>query len=596
MKVIRLSSLDELIKIREEWNQLVDAQPGLTVFQRMEWMESWWSVFGDSLDLYVLAVYDENGQLAGAGPWYCETISLAGWKIRGLFFIADQVSDYGQILAASGREGAVWQALLGYLQQTKGSWDYLALREIPEPGLVQLHGGLPKPFVLQVTKSSQTFRLPLKESWARFQESVNKRMIKKYIRQKRLLGDYRLRSYSGDAITANVLEQVVQINRLSPLVKRTGSIFLHPDYRRFHESLFKSSLKNNIRILMLDLGGVPAACHYSFFYKGVLSIYNCCFNENLGKLSIGLFMDLLNIETAYQEGVKAIDYMRGEYDFKKHYNSESHQNTDVVLFKNNLFRMAYALATFFFRNVRKAYAKVVVPCKLAFIAMGDFLKFGQNAIHRQGWQNLAIYLFRKISRRMLQWGEVFNMRVRIREMAACDLIRKPESVEVRELFVSDYEILEQMVGTRNLPVMMSRFWSGDWCWGILHGGRLAGYVWANSKEQIDQNLNIQVPLNHDEIYLYDGIIHEQYRGAGLMGVMLREVARDPKLKRWLYATGMVNPRNAAQIKTMKKLGFTITDKISRANVFLMGFQKSQQLVPVAECLEQDRQQPQLTKK
>jgi len=46
MNVIRVTSMDDIGKLREDWNGVVASNPESVVFQRMEWLDSWWSVFG----------------------------------------------------------------------------------------------------------------------------------------------------------------------------------------------------------------------------------------------------------------------------------------------------------------------------------------------------------------------------------------------------------------------------------------------------------------------------------------------------------------------------------------------------------------------
>lgn len=589
MNVIRVTSMDDIGKLREDWNGVVASNPESVIFQRMEWLESWWSVFGKGREMFLLAVYDGN-RLVGGAPWYRSTHSILGWKIRCLRFFADVDSDYCQILAAAGREADVWKAVFDYLQEHRREWDYLLWREVPA-SCETLAEMLPRTGVMRSRRrrTNRTFLLPLNGTWEGFRGAVNKRMIKKFDRQRRLLGSYRLETYHGDAITREVADRLVALAKSIPCAKRAGSIFLSPDYYRFHcEGVWKTPMKHAIQILILYLGDTPAAYHYSFFHGQSVGLYNCSYNDIFKKISIGMFMDLLNIERGYAQGRKAVDFMRGDYWFKTQYNTEVRHNSEITLYQKRWLEMGHRLYRSGYQLLVAVYVRTLLPVKRAAITAGE--RFGQylQSARQHGWKHYFSIAAQTVVNRIYRQGEVYVMRGRIREVAAAEWPLDPD-VSVRELFLSDYSRLEDLVRSKNMPAIVSRFWSGDCCWGVFHRDALAGYVWVTSKDQQDRSFGIHVTLSHDEVYLYDGIVAELYRGRGLMGLLLRELAKDSKFRKPLFLTGMVDTHNAPMIKTMKKLNFAIEGKISRTNIFFFGLQKHQKMVPVSAPLEPENQ-------
>ncbi len=122
LRVRRLNNLDELAPLADDWNRLAQDVP----FRRFDWLTTWWRHYGGANgELFVLAVEDEGGRLAGLAPWYIESTFLRGRVVQ--FLGGGEVcSEYVTILSSPGRERSVAGALAQWLSRER-SWELLEL-------------------------------------------------------------------------------------------------------------------------------------------------------------------------------------------------------------------------------------------------------------------------------------------------------------------------------------------------------------------------------------------------------------------------------------------------------------------------------------
>src|SRR6185436_14236646 len=137
MKVEVLGGFDALDEQR--WNGLVERSSSRSVFLTWQWQTSWTRAFADGRPLQILTVIDDGGALAGILPLY--EGEAGGCRIVG----GEDVSDYLDLIAAPGAEGAVWEALLQHRAAHPAVWALRGIR--PEsctlttlPSLVAAHG------------------------------------------------------------------------------------------------------------------------------------------------------------------------------------------------------------------------------------------------------------------------------------------------------------------------------------------------------------------------------------------------------------------------------------------------------------------------
>ncbi|PYM56064.1 MAG: hypothetical protein DMD79_22020, partial [Candidatus Rokuibacteriota bacterium] len=79
-----LTTFPELLALRVEWEQLVDAADDATVFQSWVWVTSWYEHFGVGKDLWIFTVRDEQGRLVGLTPCSRSSSGVGGFRLLHL--------------------------------------------------------------------------------------------------------------------------------------------------------------------------------------------------------------------------------------------------------------------------------------------------------------------------------------------------------------------------------------------------------------------------------------------------------------------------------------------------------------------------------
>lgn len=574
MDIIRYTP-EHWTQLRDEWNRLADENPDASVFQRFEWNEAWWRAFGETQDLYVLAAF-EDGRLAGLAPLLRRNVRTGGRRLRQIAFLADQVTDYCRILTAPGRETEVYRALWHYFQSRPKDWDVIRLNELPEnawPGLMRSLEAFPFPRARN--EAAKTFHIPVADrNWDQYWNRINKRLRAKHERQSRLLAGYRHRVFTGDGITPRLLAEIDELNRWIPADKRDGSIFLNEAYRRFHcDYLFRSPLKSHIVITALYLGAKLAAYHYSFDYKNVINVYHCNYDEVFDRLSVGFFLDMLNIRAAFESGRREMDFLRGDYDYKRNYNTQVRQNCELLVFRNASMQKRYELSRRVYAAAKRFYVEFGLPLKRwardGWRAGARFFR----QLRKNGWRHYARIVAGMLGGKIWINGRAYVLRADRKLLAGARCAKPvPDGCEFREITLADYTGLEKLVSRKNMPIIVERFWAKDRCWGAFERGTLVGYCWLTDKDTHDVSMGFEIKVASGELYLYDCMIHPAHRGRGLMYLLLYSLFQSEFIRGFRIVTSIVFKGNWPIIKTLHGLQFACEEEIRRLRLLFFNWE------------------------
>ncbi|MFV1959331.1 MAG: GNAT family N-acetyltransferase, partial [Planctomycetota bacterium] len=122
--------------LRAEWDDLLSASAGGSVFLRFSWISTWWQVFGPRFGLLVLTARDGAGRLVGVAPLMTGPgPGRLGRRLPHLLFIGQQgdtLSEQLDFLARRGLEAEVMEAFAEHVVSTAGrAWQVLLLERVP---------------------------------------------------------------------------------------------------------------------------------------------------------------------------------------------------------------------------------------------------------------------------------------------------------------------------------------------------------------------------------------------------------------------------------------------------------------------------------
>jgi CelD/BcsL family acetyltransferase involved in cellulose biosynthesis len=117
-----------ILRLREEWNPLVERSRADSLFLTWEWIDTWRQGVEGSVQPFVVTARDESGALVGIAPLYRARMRLLrGVPVRALRVLGDYHSggEYGDWILDPAREAEAGAALAEALAAARARWDCL---------------------------------------------------------------------------------------------------------------------------------------------------------------------------------------------------------------------------------------------------------------------------------------------------------------------------------------------------------------------------------------------------------------------------------------------------------------------------------------
>ena len=313
-------------RLRPEWNALLADSAADTLFLTWEWQSTWWRQLGEG-DLLVLAVRDGGGRLAGIAPFYAtgepgrRSLSLVG---------CEDVSDYLDIIARQGQEGAVLAAVLDTLAGQPDAWDELDLCNVPaaSPSLVHLPA-------LAQARGWQAVETPedvcpiitLPATWDEYLATLNKHQrheARRKLRKMQEEAQYAYHVYKDGPKLMAALDDFFVLHRLS-----------HTDKARFMDERMAGFFRaitdvlgaaGWVELCLLTIDERPAAAMYNFRYHDQVLVYNSGYDPAYrSNLSSGIVLLCLCIQDAIVRGLRVFDFLQGNEEYKYRFGGKDTQ-------------------------------------------------------------------------------------------------------------------------------------------------------------------------------------------------------------------------------------------------------------------------------
>ena len=322
MLVQRITEVAQLEVLAADWRRLAVAGSAPLPFSTPEWLLPWWKHFSrqhalSSDELRAYAFRDREGALVGLAP--LAITQWPGWgplSLRRLQVLgADPaLTEVNPVLAADGREAAVWSSLLGGLQED-GGFDR-ARWWVPE--------GTPGAAALQtesVTWEGERpmFLLDLPATWEAFKSS-RPRNIKESLRKcyNSLARDghtFELVARSQPEELRGALERFFELHHERATQTDTvvhGDWFHAPTARAFlHEAVANFARTGQARVFELHIGGKVVATRVGFVLGSSLYLYYSGYSSDWAKYSVMTTCTAEAIQWAIRQGLRTVNLSFG---------------------------------------------------------------------------------------------------------------------------------------------------------------------------------------------------------------------------------------------------------------------------------------------
>ncbi|MER2599530.1 MAG: GNAT family N-acetyltransferase [Caldilineales bacterium] len=320
--------------LRSEWNALLTRSRANTLFLTWEWQTTWWRCLGEG-DLFILAWHDA-GALVGIAPLYYHPDGAGRQRFDLVGCV--EVSDYLDLICASGYEQAVYDACLAWLLDDQSpSWDEahlcnlaqnsLSYTLLPERAAARgLHAVVTVEDVCPLITLPDSFESYLQEQLSKKQRHEIRRKLR------RVEEDGRSRWYvaSAEGDISAATDAFLHLHRLSDAAKNN---FMTSDMERFFRTLMAVMQQAGwLHLAFIEINGDKAATMLCFIYEGRVFVYNSGYDPtSYAELSPGIVLTTWLIEDAIARGLRCFDFLQGNEVYKYRFGAQDTLVYSVVL-------------------------------------------------------------------------------------------------------------------------------------------------------------------------------------------------------------------------------------------------------------------------
>ncbi len=311
-----LITAEPIETLRGEWAALHRTVPGATAFAYPAWHEAWLRHLGASVFPIFLALRREEA-LIGVLP-----LTVKGREARVLG--DPNLSDHAGLLVRAGDEQASMIALVEWLMEDLvRSFEAWGL-----PAGSPLHAALfaaADHYGWDATEEHEAVTpiLELPAVWEAYLGSLAKKHrheLRRKIRNLERAGDVGFESATTAEEVRGVVDGLIEMMRESREDKRA---FLTPPIEAFFRDLASElSALGLTRISTLTLDGRAVARVLTIENDSRTMLYNSGFDPEFAALSAGLVSKVYVVREAIERGHGAVDFLRGDEEYKRHLGGE----------------------------------------------------------------------------------------------------------------------------------------------------------------------------------------------------------------------------------------------------------------------------------
>lgn len=323
---------DEFSRFADPWNELAGNMP----FRRWEWNHAWWSGYGDSLELCLLAVESKKGELIGLAPWCIETSASRGRVLRLLGF-GEACTDYVGVLAAPGRDADVATALADWLtgtarwpgRESRFSWDLLELEAIQSDDAVAAHlverlgeAGC----AVHSSAGPRCWRLAIPATWEEYEASISsshRKQIRRCERRLETSGHCALRLAQDRESFQRGMKLLVELHQRRWQSLGQPGCFASPQFSKFlHEAAAGLFAVGQLQLAWLEVSKRPAAVEFQVLGDNMIYAYQGGVEPDLIDQEPGRMVKIALLKRAMSRQIRSLDFLRGDEPYKAHWRAE----------------------------------------------------------------------------------------------------------------------------------------------------------------------------------------------------------------------------------------------------------------------------------
>lgn len=303
-----VSSAADLDALASEWDGLVRAMARPSPFLLHGWVTAWWRQYGAGAELATI-VARRDGRPVGVVPAYIRR----SHGVRVARFLGGHESALADVLLAPDEPASTAQLLVDELRRQP--FDFADFFGLPGGSVLASAGG--PPLIERV--DAPVLEMP--DGWdALYTARVGSKKRSLHRRRLRQLGEVGpvefVAARTGEELEP-LLEDAFRLHELRWRGRPDASTFGTDGGRVFHREALRSLAGQDVlRLVMMRVGGAPAAFHYFFALDGVMVVHRLAFDPALASYSPGLVATLETLRRASEEGLTKVEFLGGGERYK----------------------------------------------------------------------------------------------------------------------------------------------------------------------------------------------------------------------------------------------------------------------------------------
>jgi CelD/BcsL family acetyltransferase involved in cellulose biosynthesis len=315
LTVAELGSIDDLLAVRDEWDELAVATGD--PFGTTAWLAAWWGSFGTGVPA-VLTVRDPAGRLVAGLACRRPARSAGTWRAAA----DDESGSWGLVAADDDARRRAWAALAdagpGRLLLTgldTGRDVPLAREALVRAGYrVVDRPGPRSPYLALPATMDQLLRSRSRN----LRKQVNHRR-NQLARQ----GPIELRVVRGGADLAPALDAALRLEGTAWKVRAGTAILSDPRRERLFRGFTAAAADRGwLRVVLLEVGGEPVAADLAVAFAGAAHVLKTGFDDRYERFSPGLVLRAEAIRAAIDEGLTGYAFLGSADDYKLRWTEE----------------------------------------------------------------------------------------------------------------------------------------------------------------------------------------------------------------------------------------------------------------------------------
>ena len=316
LKTALITSAQDFLSLRPDWNELVSRMEFPEIFYSWEWNWFYYQHFRDRSPL-VLVTVRQSGRLVGLAPMcLIQRPAFGGTvRVRVLETIVGNLADYRNWLVDhTAHRWRVVQEIVGALAQSATDWDVLEMRQVPcrDITIFQMLSALEE-FPELRHRIRHDSRISRAYYGPEYSAKVDGKRIHR-VRNKRaqLAREHALECRIGDDPSDAFWNAFLHLHQArwpdSPLHLPAGRRLFADLWRHFAE-------RGELECSWLKLDGQPAAMHFGFRDDRKIYYYMPVLAEPFRQLRVGNILTLGMVEH-YAATHQEFDLLRGDESYK----------------------------------------------------------------------------------------------------------------------------------------------------------------------------------------------------------------------------------------------------------------------------------------